>query len=74
VRREIPERKRSTRPTELDLVEDEIATLETTVAGLEQQLADDWTNVDTLAKHRRARDELEALLARWETLFERSQA
>jgi len=30
--------------------------------------------VDKLAAHRRARDELKALLARWEELFERSQA
>ena len=52
----------------------EIAARETTVAELEQKLAEDWTNVDVLAKHRRARDELQALLARWETLFERSQA
>ena len=74
VRRELPERKRSTRPTELDRIEDEIATLETTVAELEQQLSDDWTNLELLAKHRRARDDLQALLARWETLFERSQA
>jgi len=27
--------------------------------------------VDTLAAHRRARDELQTLLARWEELFER---
>ena len=74
VKRELPERKRSTRPTELDLVEDEIATLETTVAELEQQLSEDWANVDVLAKHRRARDDLQALLSRWESLFERSQA
>ena len=74
VRRELPTRKRSTRPTELDLIEDQIGTLETTVAELEQQLANDWSNVDLLAKHRRARDDLQALLSRWETLFERSQA
>ena len=74
VKRDLPERKRSTRPTELDLVEDEIATLETTVAELEQQLSEDWANVDVLARHRRARDELQALLSRWEALFERSQA
>jgi hypothetical protein len=74
VKRDLPERKRSTRPTELDLVEDEIATLETTVAELEQQLSEDWANVDVLARHRRARDDLQALLSRWEALFERSQA
>jgi ATP-binding cassette subfamily F protein 3 len=69
-KRELPERRRSTRPTELDLVEDEIATMELQVAELERQLADDWTNIEVLAKHRQARDDLEALLARWETLFE----
>jgi ATP-binding cassette subfamily F protein 3 len=74
IRRQLPERKRSTRPTELDLIEDEIGAAEAAVAALEQQLADDWTNVELLAKHRRARDELAALLVRWETLFERSQA
>ena len=74
VKRELPERKRSTRPTELDLVEDEIATLETTVAELERQLSEDWANVDVLAAAPAARDDLQALLSRWEALFERSQA
>jgi ATP-binding cassette subfamily F protein 3 len=74
VRRQLPERKRSTRPTELDLIEDEIATAEAEVAELEQQLAEDWTDVDKLARHRRAREHLASLLSRWETLFERSQA
>jgi len=58
------------RPSELELVEAEIAAREEAVADLEQRLAEDWTNVDTLAAHRRARDELQGLLARWETLFE----
>jgi ATP-binding cassette, subfamily F, member 3 len=61
-------------PTELDRVEAEIAALEANVAELERRLADDWTNVDTLAEHRAARDELKSLLARWESLFERQQA
>src|SRR6266511_2401756 len=74
VRRQLPERKRSTRPSELDLIEDEIATAEAEVAELERRLAEDWTDVETVAKHRRARDQLAALLSRWETLFERSQA
>jgi ATP-binding cassette, subfamily F, member 3 len=60
-------------PSELELVEAEIATRESAVAELERQLADDWTNVDMLAAHRRARDELQALLARWEDLFEETQ-
>ena len=41
---------------------------------LERRLAEDWTNIETIAEHRRARDELQALLTRWEALFERSQA
>jgi ATP-binding cassette, subfamily F, member 3 len=62
------------RPSELDRVEAEIAAREETVSELERRLADDWGDVETLAAHRRARDELQALLARWEELFERSQA
>ena len=62
------------RPSELDRVEAEIAAREETVTELERRLADDWSDVETLAAHRRARDELQALLARWEELFERSQA
>ncbi|HYZ78108.1 MAG TPA: ABC-F family ATP-binding cassette domain-containing protein [Gaiellaceae bacterium] len=62
------------RPSELDRLEAEIAAHEETVSELERRLADDWGDVETLAAHRRARDELQALLARWEELFERSQA
>ena len=40
----------------------------------ERKLADDWADVDVVAAHRRARDELQSLLIRWEQLFERSQA
>jgi ATP-binding cassette, subfamily F, member 3 len=61
-------------PSELELVEAEIATREGVVEELERQLADDWTNTDTLAAHRRARDELQRLLARWEHLFEETQS
>jgi ATP-binding cassette subfamily F protein 3 len=58
------------RPSELDRIEAEIAEREEAVAGLERRLAEDWGDVETLAAHRRARDELQALLARWEDLFE----
>jgi ATP-binding cassette, subfamily F, member 3 len=61
------------RPSELERIEAEIAERESAVADLERRLADDWQNVETLAAHRRARDELQALLERWETLFERAQ-
>ena len=61
------------RPSELERIEGEIAEREGVVADLERRLADDWQDVETLAAHRRARDELQALLERWETLFERAQ-
>ena len=62
------------RKSELERVEASIAAQEETVAELERQLAEDWGDVDKLAAHRRARDELKALLARWEELFERAQS
>src|SRR5207247_9193219 len=62
------------RPSELEQLESEIAAREEELAGIERKLADDWADVETLQAHRRARDELQAMLARWEELFERSQA
>jgi ATP-binding cassette subfamily F protein 3 len=59
-------------PSALELVEAEIARQEEAVAELERRLADDWGSVELLAAHRAARDELQQLLARWETLFERA--
>jgi ATP-binding cassette, subfamily F, member 3 len=61
-------------PSELELLEAEIAQREQAVAELEQKLADDWSDVETLAAHRAARDDLQALLARWEHLFDQAQA
>ena len=61
-------------PTELELLEAEIAGREAEIAELERRLANDWGDVDTLAAHRAARDELKALLERWEQLFEQAQA
>lgn len=60
-------------PSELELVEAEIAAAETRVAELEGRLADDWANMDVLSAHRAARDELKELLARWEVLFAGTQ-
>src|SRR6266566_3404442 len=61
-------------PTELERLEADIAGREAEIADLERQLADDWANVDVVAAHRRARDELQSLLSRWEQVFERSGA
>jgi ATP-binding cassette subfamily F protein 3 len=69
--RRTPERER---PSELQRLEAEIERLETLVAELEHRLAEDWADADTLAAHRQARDELQALIAEWEVLFERAQA
>jgi ATP-binding cassette subfamily F protein 3 len=59
-------------PSELERIEAEIAAHESTVAELERRLAEDWNDVEMLAAHRHARDELQALLQRWEHLFERA--
>ena len=61
------------RPSELERIEAEIAAREAEVAELEKKLADDWTDVDVLAAHKRSRDALTALLERWEQLFEQAQ-
>ena len=37
---------------------------------LEEKLALDWTDTETIAAHAAARAELQALLARWERLLE----
>ncbi len=64
------QRQRPRGPTPVELVEREIARTEARVADLELRLADDWTNVDLVAAHRAARDDLTALLSRWERLFD----
>jgi ATP-binding cassette, subfamily F, member 3 len=66
------ERPRKPQPSPIELVEAEVARAEERVAELERQLAQDWSDVDLLASHRAARDDLAALLERWERLFEQS--
>jgi quinol monooxygenase YgiN len=65
---------RPSRRSELERVEAEIAVREAEVATLEQRLAEDWSDVDALSAHKRSRDALQALLARWEELFDQAQA
>ena len=67
-------KRKPRRPGELERIEAEIAAREAEVAELEAKLADDWTDVDVLAAHKRSRDALTALLQRWEQLFETAQA
>ena len=60
-------------PTQLEQLESEIAEREAAVAELERRLSEDWSDVNVLDAHRRARDELQELLSRWERLFEEAQ-
>jgi ATP-binding cassette, subfamily F, member 3 len=69
-----PARPSRPRPSALESLESEITAQEATVAELERKLSADWSDVETLAAHRRARDELQELLSRWEQLFEEAQA
>jgi ATP-binding cassette subfamily F protein 3 len=69
-----PPRHERRQPSELERLEQTIASTETKVAELEAKLATDWTNMDVLAAHRAARDELAELLRRWEVLFEEPEA
>jgi ATP-binding cassette subfamily F protein 3 len=71
-RREKPKRPPKAKPSALELVEGEVERAEARVADLEQKLAADWGDVDLLASHKAAREDLEALLKRWEALFEAS--
>jgi ATP-binding cassette subfamily F protein 3 len=61
-------------PSELELLEQEVVAREEEVAAIERRLAEDWADVDAAAEHKRAREELQAALGRWEELFERSKA
>ena len=74
VARERRVRPRRQGPTELERVEERIGRLEAQVAELEARLAADWTNMDVLAAHTAAREELQATLERWEVLFAEAQA
>ena len=72
--KERPRAPRASGASPLELLEREIARTEGRVKELEQKLAEDWTDVDLVSAHRGARDDLTALLARWERLFEEAQA
>jgi hypothetical protein len=53
-------------------VEAEVERAEARLAEVEQKLAIDWSDVELVTAHKRARDELSALLERWEALFAES--
>jgi ATP-binding cassette subfamily F protein 3 len=64
-----PAPRAQSRP-ELDDVEGEIESTEKLIAELEERLAVDWADADTVTAHRRARERLQGLFARWEQLLE----
>src|SRR5437763_10753882 len=68
-KRERPKPPARPKPTALELVEGEVERAEARVAELEQKLAADWSDLDLLNAHKAAREDLEALLSRWESLF-----
>jgi ATP-binding cassette subfamily F protein 3 len=72
-RKRKPAKAAPKRPSELEQIESEISAREAEVADLERRLASDWSDVETLAAHKQARDSLQALLTRWEDLFEKAQ-
>ncbi|HEV2592758.1 MAG TPA: ABC-F family ATP-binding cassette domain-containing protein [Gaiellaceae bacterium] len=65
-------RPRKPEPTALELVEREVARAEARVTELEAKLADDWGDMALLTAHREAREDLQALLQRWEALMEKT--
>jgi ATP-binding cassette subfamily F protein 3 len=71
--KERAERPQPKRPSELEQIETSIQARELELAELEQRLAEDWGDVETLAAHKVARDDLQSLLERWEQLFESAQ-
>ena len=71
-RQERPKRKPKPKPSALDAVEAEVEQAEARLAEVEQKLAADWSDVELVAAHKRARDELDTLLRRWESLFQAS--
>jgi ATP-binding cassette subfamily F protein 3 len=71
-RRERPKKPARPRASALELVEAEVERAEARLAEVEQKLASDWSDMELVAAHKRARDELSALLERWEALFAES--
>ncbi|MGH3033741.1 MAG: ribosomal protection-like ABC-F family protein [Gaiellaceae bacterium] len=66
--KEPPEKPAERGPDRVAEVEAQIQARERLITELEGKLAADWSDVDTIAAHRRARSELDRLLARWEEL------
>ncbi len=57
-------------PQKLTQLETDIEKQQRLVEKLEAKLAEDWTDVDTIAAHKRARDDLSAMFAQWEAMVD----
>jgi ATP-binding cassette, subfamily F, member 3 len=70
--RQKPPKPRPVKPAENPLaeIEAEIEAKQHAIRTLEADLAADWGNADKVRAHRRARDELQTLFARWERLVD----
>ncbi|MGZ4396977.1 MAG: ABC-F family ATP-binding cassette domain-containing protein [Gaiellaceae bacterium] len=68
-----PSRPKRRGPSEVELLESEIELRELELADLERKLAEDWANIDVLSAYRAARERLDGLVSRWETLAENEQ-
>jgi ATP-binding cassette, subfamily F, member 3 len=72
-RTELTERPAPCRaPTALEELEDRIERQERLIASLEAELAEDWSDADKIAAHRRAREELRTLFTGWEEALDRA--
>ncbi len=66
-----PKPVKPARPSrKLEQLEANIESQQKLVEKLEAKLAEDWTDVDTIAAHKRARDDLAALFERWEAMVD----
>jgi ATP-binding cassette subfamily F protein 3 len=69
-RKKSPAKTPKVTPDPLAELEAQIEAQEQLIAQLENELADDWGDIDRVAAHKRARAELHALLERWEALVD----
>jgi ATP-binding cassette, subfamily F, member 3 len=69
-RKSSPPAKPPKRRAPLQEIEASITAKEAEIAALEAKLAEDWADLGAVDAHRRARHELQQLLARWEALFD----
>ncbi|HEX2044550.1 MAG TPA: ABC-F family ATP-binding cassette domain-containing protein [Gaiellaceae bacterium] len=68
--RRTPPQPAQSGPDPVREIETRIEAQELLLARLEEKLSVDWGDADAIAAHRRAREELQALLARWEKLVD----